>query len=124
MANEITAGGFIPARLTDSPAARRALEDAAADMLRLVETGPRPAARMDSVPSRPQARLREQLVVASRRADELRAIDRQLHFVRAPGGRRVVVEVRDLEGNFVRAIPPHQALEIATGEDEGRGVLA
>jgi hypothetical protein len=124
MGNEITVGRFISARLTDSPAARRALEDAAADMLRLVETGPRRAARTDAVPSRPQTGLREQFVAASRRADELRAIDRQLHFVRAPGGRRVVVEVRDLEGKFVRAIPPRQALDIATGGDEGRGVLA
>jgi flagellar protein FlaG len=47
--------------------------------------------------------------------EELRAQNRELHFAKDPASGRVRVEVRDLEGNVIRTIPPSQALDIMGG---------
>lgn len=47
-------------------------------------------------------------------ADKLRAQHRELHFEPQKSG-RIVVQVRDLEGNVIRTIPPSQAVAIAGG---------
>ena len=52
--------------------------------------------------------------VAARVAEELRAQKRELHF-EATGNGRVIVQVRDLDGNVIRTIPPAKALEVASG---------
>ena len=44
-----------------------------------------------------------------------RAQKRELHF-EATGNGRVVVQVRDLDGNVIRTIPPAKALAVASGE--------
>lgn len=74
-----------------------------------------PGAIVDAVPSRPPAEVLQEMEAASRRYDELRAQKRELRFSHDPHGNRVVVEVRDLEGNVLRTIPPSKALEVIAG---------
>ena len=50
---------------------------------------------------------------AARRYEELEAIGRRLHFEVETEGVRI--EVRDLEGNTLRAISPSEALAVASG---------
>lgn len=63
----------------------------------------------------PPSELRGQMRDASRRWEELRAMDRELRFEQDPQTGRVVVEVRDLEGRLIRTVPPSSALDIAAG---------
>ena len=74
-----------------------------------------PAATVDTTPSRPPAAVLEEMEAASRRYDELRAQQRELHFAHDPNSNRVIVEVRDLEGNVLRTIPPSKALDVIAG---------
>jgi flagellar protein FlaG len=74
-----------------------------------------PAAKNDTTPSRPPAEVLAEMEAASRRYDELRSQQRELHFKRDESANRVVVEVRDLEGNVLRTIPPSKALEVIAG---------
>jgi FlaG protein len=74
-----------------------------------------PAAKNDTMPSRPPAEVLAEMEAASRRYDELRSQQRELHFTRDEAANRVVVEVRDLEGNILRTIPPSKALEVIAG---------
>ena len=55
---------------------------------------------MEAGPAKPDDTLREQA--------------RELHF-EAAGSGRVVVTVRDLDGNVIRTIPPAKALDVAAG---------
>jgi flagellar protein FlaG len=48
---------------------------------------------------------------------ELQAQNRELHFSRDEVTNRVVIEVRDLDGNVIRTIPPSKALDILSGAD-------
>ena len=73
------------------------------------------AAKNDTMPSRPPAVVLAEMEAASRRYDELRSQQRELHFKRDESANRVVVEVRDLEGNVLRTIPPSKALEVIAG---------
>ena len=43
------------------------------------------------------------------------ADNRELHFAKDPNSGRIVVEVRDLDGNVLRVIPPSEALELMSG---------
>jgi hypothetical protein len=52
---------------------------------------------------------------AARRAEELRAADRELRFRLDHGCRRVVVEVCDLEGRLIRTASPVEVVEVASG---------
>jgi uncharacterized FlaG/YvyC family protein len=85
----------------------------------VVQTLPRlavvPGATVDAVPSRPPAEVLEEMEAASRRYDELRSQQRELHFTHDPEQNRVVVQVRDLEGNVLRTIPPSKALDVIAG---------
>ena len=72
-------------------------------------------ATVDTLPSRPPAEVLEEMDAASRRYDELRAQQRVLHFTHDPHQNRVVVEVRDLDGNVLRTIPPSKALDVIAG---------
>jgi flagellar protein FlaG len=73
------------------------------------------AAKNDTMPSRPPAEVLAEMEAASRRYDELRSQHRELHFTRDEAANRVVVEVRDLEGNVLRTIPPSKALDVIAG---------
>ena len=67
-----------------------------------------------SIPSSPPPELAAETAAASRRVDELRAQDRELHFELDDKG-RIIIEVRDLEGNVIRSIPPSRVLDVAAG---------
>src|SRR2546430_14095645 len=58
------------------------------------------------VPANPPPELRSEVERASARYDELRAEGREMHFATDPQSGRLVIEVRDLDGNVLRTIPP------------------
>jgi hypothetical protein len=68
-----------------------------------------------SIPSSPPSELYKEMAAASRRVDELAAEGRELHFSSEEDTGRIIVEVRDLEGNVIRTIPPSKMLEIMSG---------
>ena len=70
---------------------------------------------VDALPSRPPIEVLREMELASRRYDELQAQRRELRFSHDPTQNRVVVEVRDLEGNVLRTIPPSEALDVIAG---------
>jgi FlaG protein len=74
------------------------------------------AVSVDAIPSTPPAELFEEMQAAGRRVDELREQNRELHFSYSEAEHRVVVEVRDLDGNVIRTIPPSKFLDVAGGE--------
>jgi FlaG protein len=73
------------------------------------------AVNVDAIPSSPPAELWEEMQAASRRVDELRAQGRELHFSYLESEGRVQIEVRDLDGNVIRTIPPSKMLDVAGG---------
>jgi hypothetical protein len=69
--------------------------------------------RLDPIPSSPPPDAMAEVERAAQRYEELRADRRQLHFVLS--GRRVSVEVQDLDGTVLKRIPSASALDIAAG---------
>jgi flagellar protein FlaG len=67
------------------------------------------------VPATPPPEVLQQIDAAGRRAAELAAQHRELHFEKDPTSGRVIVQVRDLDGNVLRTIPPSRALEVMSG---------
>ena len=63
----------------------------------------------------PEDALRE-VDRAAARADELWYDKRELHFEMDQDSGRVIVQVRDLDGNVIRTIPPSEALDIIAGK--------
>lgn len=83
---------------------------------------PRPAAGVEDaivgdVPPAPTPEARAMVDRAAARVEELYAQDRQLHFTREEGTNRVIIEVRDLEGNLIKTIPPSKALDVMSGAE-------
>jgi hypothetical protein len=72
------------------------------------------AVNVNTLPASPPPSVLEDMHVAGRVAAELRAQARELHFEPTASG-RVIVQVRDLDGNVIRTIPPATALEVAAG---------
>jgi flagellar protein FlaG len=72
------------------------------------------AVNVNTLPASPPASVLEAMNSAAEAAEKLRAQGRELHF-EPTGTGRVVIQVRDLDGNVIRTIPPHQALEVASG---------
>jgi hypothetical protein len=79
----------------------------------------RPAAVVDSahlsLPGTPPPEVLDAVGAAAARAAELRAANRELHFRKDEHSGRVIVEVRDFEGNVIRTIPPSKALDVMAG---------
>ena len=75
------------------------------------------AVSVTTIPANPPPDLIDQVSTAARVAEDLRSMGRELHFEppTSPGG-RVVIEVRDLDGNVLRTVPPEEALDIAAGK--------
>jgi hypothetical protein len=69
---------------------------------------------VSTLPASPPNEVLEQMHEAARVAADLRSQQRELHFEPTSSG-RVIVQVRDLDGNVIRTIPPARALEIASG---------
>jgi uncharacterized FlaG/YvyC family protein len=71
--------------------------------------------RLDTIPSQPPESLHAEMDRAAKRVDELKADGRELRFDRDKDTGRVVVQVRDLDGNVLRTIPPSKLLDVAAG---------
>jgi FlaG protein len=71
-----------------------------------------------TIPAAPPAEVLDELHVAGRVVAELHARGRELRFASDPDSGRIVVEVRDLDGNVLRRIPPSDALRVASGDLE------
>jgi flagellar protein FlaG len=69
------------------------------------------------VPPAPTAEARAMVDRAAERVDELRAQGRELHFSHDDTTNRVIIEVRDLDGNVIKTIPPAKALDIMSGAE-------
>ena len=69
------------------------------------------------VPPAPTAEARAMVDRAAERVEQLRADDRELHFSREEGTNRVIIEVRDLDGNVIKTIPPSKALDVMSGAE-------
>jgi flagellar protein FlaG len=76
---------------------------------------PTAAVTVDTLPASPPDSVLEEMFAASRVAQALHEQRRELHF-KAVGDGRVEVQVRDLDGNVIRTIPPGKALDVAAGE--------
>ena len=77
-------------------------------------TEPAAAVTVDTLPASPPDSVREEMFAASQVANQLHEQGRELHFETVGDG-RVVVQVRDLDGNVIRTIPPAQSLAVAAG---------
>jgi hypothetical protein len=66
-----------------------------------------------AVPASPPAEVLEAMDAAARVARELHEQGRELCFACGEDGLRI--ELRDLDGNVLRTIPPSELLDIATG---------
>jgi flagellar protein FlaG len=77
-------------------------------------TEPAAAVTVDTLPASPPDSVLEEMSAASKVADTLHEQGRELHF-QAVGDGRVVVQVRDLDGNVIRTIPAGKALDVAAG---------
>lgn len=86
---------------------------------------PQPAPAVDwerpsaAIPSSPPPEVIDAMSAAARAYQELRQMGRELRFFRDEESGRLRIEVRDLDGNVLRTIPPSELLDIAT-----RGGLA
>ena len=72
------------------------------------------AVNVSTLPASPPVSVLEDMHTAARVAEELHAMKRELHFETTDNG-RVIVQVRDLDGNVIRTIPAAKALDIAGG---------
>jgi uncharacterized FlaG/YvyC family protein len=68
-----------------------------------------------SIPATPPEELREEMAAAAERVDQMKAMGREIHFERDLESGRVVIEVRDLNGNVIRTIPPSHMLDVLAG---------
>lgn len=69
-----------------------------------------------TVPSSPPPEVSRAVAAAAQVVKELRASGRELRFEVDKASRRVVIEVRDLNGTVIRTIPNEKALAVAAGE--------
>jgi FlaG protein len=84
--------------------------------LTLADAGaPRGDVAVISLPPSPPPELLDEVAAARDRAAELAANNRELHFSTDEETGRVIVQVRDLEGNVIRTIPPSHALQVVAG---------
>jgi flagellar protein FlaG len=67
------------------------------------------------IPASPPPDVLREVQAAGRRAAELAAQHRELHFEKDQASGRVIVQVRDLDGNVLRTIPPSHALAVMSG---------
>jgi flagellar protein FlaG len=104
-----------------SPSRLQPLASTAASARTVATSAPGAVAPVDTVelsmPASPPAEVRDAVGAAADRAQELRKQNRELHFEMDQHSGRVVIQVRDLEGNVLKTIPPSKALDVMSGED-------
>jgi uncharacterized FlaG/YvyC family protein len=67
------------------------------------------------VPPAPTPEAREMVDKAAEVVEQLRDNNRELHFSKDKATNRVVIEVRDFDGNVLKTIPPAKALDVLSG---------
>ena len=78
-------------------------------------TEPKGDVAVISLPPSPPPEVLDEVAAARDRAAELAANNRELHFSTDQDTGRVIVQVRDLQGNVIRTIPPSHALHVMSG---------
>lgn len=69
----------------------------------------------DVIPASPPEEVLAEVDAAWERAAELAAQNRELHFTRDEVSGRTIIEVRTLEGEVLRTIPPSKLLDVMSG---------
>jgi FlaG protein len=80
----------------------------------------RPAPAVDSVdviPATPPPEVLAEVDAAWERANELAAANRELHFRRDEATGRTIIEVRTLDGEVLRTIPPSRVFDVMAGAE-------
>jgi FlaG protein len=75
----------------------------------------KPPVAQTETPEWPPPSVWREVDHASRVWESLRAQGRELHFEHDEKSGRVVIQVRDLDGNVLRTVPPSEAVSIASG---------
>jgi hypothetical protein len=75
-----------------------------------------PRAGVGGIPAAPPPDALREVDRAAARAEELWRDERELHFEMDEKSRRVIVQVRDLDGQAIRTIPPSEALDVMSGK--------
>jgi flagellar protein FlaG len=70
---------------------------------------------LGDVPPAPTEEVREHVDRAAEVVQQLHASNRELHFTKDDETGRVVIQVRDLDGNVLKTIPPSHALDVMSG---------
>ena len=77
------------------------------------------ASRFDTVlgdvPPAPTEEVRKHVDRAAEVVEQLHEANRELHFTKDETTGRVVIQVRDLDGNVLKTIPPSRALDVMSG---------
>jgi flagellar protein FlaG len=72
---------------------------------------------LGSIPPAPAPEARQMVDRAAQVVDDLYKSNRELHFSMDKSTNRVVIEVRDLDGNVLKTIPPAKALDVMSGAE-------
>jgi len=70
---------------------------------------------LGDVPPAPTEDVRRHVDRAAEIVEQLHASNRELHFSKDAETGRVVIQVRDLDGNVLKTIPPSRALDVMSG---------
>jgi flagellar protein FlaG len=70
---------------------------------------------LGDVPPAPTEEVRRHVDRAAEIAAQLHENNRELHFSKDQETGRVVIQVRDLDGNVLKTIPPSRALDVMSG---------
>ena len=100
--------GVAPRRAAPTPAA-----DFSAHLARA--SAPAGDVAVISLPPSPPPEVLDEVAAARDRAAELAANNRELHFHTDQETGRVIVQVRDLQGNVIRTIPASEAIAVMSG---------
>ena len=79
-----------------------------------VETG----TIVGDVPPAPTPEARELVAKAAEVVQKMHDSNRELHFTKDETTNRVIIQVRDLDGNVLKTIPPKSALDFLTGDTD------
>jgi hypothetical protein len=63
----------------------------------------------------PPPEVRAEVQAAARAADRLHELGRELRFSRDEASGQITIEVRDLDGNVLRRVPPSEVFDFASG---------
>jgi hypothetical protein len=70
---------------------------------------------VDVIPASPPPEVLAEVVAARERVAQLTAANRELHFRRDEQSGRTIIEVRTLDGEVLRTIPPSRLLDVMNG---------